>query len=78
MEMVTSQNWCKMATVSPERVKVYWTGVGFPANSPLVTSESLFAIPIIKILELHLQKYVLKGEEKHKQKNQRKQLCSPS
>lgn len=61
-----------------ERVKVYQIGVGSPANSPLVTNESLFAIPIRRILGLKLQKDVLKGEEKHKQKNRQKQLCSPS
>lgn len=50
------------------------TGIGFPANSPPVTSETLFAILIIKILGLYFQNYVLKVEEKYKQK----QLCSPS
>ena len=60
-----------------ERAKVYQIGVGSPANSPLVTNESLFAIPIRRILGLKLQKDVLKGEEKHKQ-NRQKQLCSPS
>ena len=50
-----------------ERAKVYQIGVGSPANSPLVTNESLFAISIRRILGLKLQKDVLKGEEKHKQ-----------